>query len=72
MADVREMGGLWLADTHPLAEVVRHMLTMQAEWGWKYAGWNGHGTALTVHFDAPARLRVVERGEDLEIPGVGE
>lgn len=33
------------------------------------AGWNGHRTAVTVQFDAPVRLRVVERGEDLEIPG---
>lgn len=69
MTYVHDGEGLWLSDTHPLAEVVRHMLHIEAEWGWRYAGWNGHGTAVTVQFDAPVRLRVVERGEDLEIPG---
>ena len=72
MTYIHDGYGLWLADTHPLAEVVGHLLHMQAEWGWRYVGWNGHGTAVTVWFVAPMQLRGVPLGEDLEIPGVPE
>ena len=40
MTYIHDGYGLWLADTHPLAEVVGHLLHMQAEWGWRYVGWN--------------------------------
>lgn len=70
-------GPVYLLADDPLCDVVAHMLRCRQEFGWRYAGWVGHGSSVTVHFDTPTspRLRVVERaempallGEDLEIP----